>query len=226
MDHVAQKVIGNSEDARSLNHYLKSLELQAFNAHKELMELKIPLTAQNLKTKLFGTLEKKFSLIDVFKDHNKQLAALVEKEYAPATIKRYDTALRHVDNFLKWKYDAKDIDIKEIDHGFITSFDFYLRSVRNCNNNSTFKYIKNFKKIIGICLANGWLTNNPFIKYKIKIKEVTRIVLTEEELEIGKLVAKKLYKYKARNYPRRFFILLLYRVILYRCKEVKKKYDM
>ena len=45
-NHVAQKAVGNSEDARSLNHYLKALEQQAYNAYKELMELKVPLTAQ------------------------------------------------------------------------------------------------------------------------------------------------------------------------------------
>ncbi|MEO6000800.1 MAG: site-specific integrase [Chitinophagaceae bacterium] len=180
---IAQKANGTNEEARSINAYLKTIEMQVYNAHRELMEEATPLTAQNLKKKLFGNEKEIISLVDVFKNHNQQLAALVEKEYAPATVKRYDTALRHVRNFLKWKYDVEDIDIKEIDHSFITAFDFYLRSVRNCNNNSTFKYVKNFKKIIGICLANGWLTNNPFIKYKIKIKEVARVVLTEEELE-------------------------------------------
>ena len=51
------------------------------------MEIKVPLTAQNLKKRLLGISEKKISLMDVFRDHNKQLAALVGKEYAPATIK-------------------------------------------------------------------------------------------------------------------------------------------
>ena len=35
------------------------------------------------------------------------------------------------------------MDIKKIDHEFITSNEFYLRSVRKCNNNSAVKYIKN-----------------------------------------------------------------------------------
>lgn len=178
-----QKAIGNAEEARSLNAYLKSIEQQVYNAHKELMEDKIPLTANNLKRKLFGKSKEIISLIQVFKEHNAQVSALVDREYAPATLKRYETALRHVSNFLTWKYSKPDIDVSEIDHAFITSFDFYLRSVRNCNNNSTFKYIKNFKKIIGVCIANGWISSNPFLKYKIKIKEVERQVLTEEELQ-------------------------------------------
>jgi site-specific recombinase XerD len=63
------------------------------------------------------------------------------------------------------------------------SYDFYLRSERNCNNNSTVKYLKNFKKIILICIANGWLDKDPFIKYKPKVRPVKRDYLTADELE-------------------------------------------
>ena len=57
-NHAAQKVIGNSEGARAVNTYLKSLEQQVYNAHKELMETKLPLTANNLKLKIFGESKK------------------------------------------------------------------------------------------------------------------------------------------------------------------------
>ena len=40
-------------------------------------------------------------------------------------------------------------------------FDFYFRTERKCNNNTTVKYIKNFKKIINYCLANDWFQNDP-----------------------------------------------------------------
>lgn len=216
-NHAAQKVIGNSEEARSLNAYLKTLEQQVYNAHRELMDDKLPLTAQSLKRILFGEVKISISLIEVFNQHNKQLTELSGKEYAPATVKRYETAFRHLKCFLKWKYEAEDYDIKLVDHAFITAFDFYLRSVRNCNNNSTFKYIKNFKKIIGICIANGWLTNNPFINYKIKIKEVERQVLTEEELEILLL---KHYSNTRLETTRDIFIFCCYTGLAY--IDVKK----
>jgi site-specific recombinase XerD len=90
--------------------------------------------------------------------------------------------LKHTRDFLLWKYKISDIDIKRIDHEFIMSYDFYFRSERNCNNNSTVKYLKNFKKIILICMANGWLDKDPFIKYKSKVKEVKRDYLNAEEL--------------------------------------------
>lgn len=76
-----------------------------------------------------------------------------------------------------------DIEITKINHAFISDYEFYLRSVRNCANNTAVKYIKNFSKIIKICLANDWLDKNPFANYKSKVKEVERVYLTEDEIQ-------------------------------------------
>jgi len=71
--------------------------------------------------------------------------------------------------------------LNRIDHEFVTSYDYYLRSVRNCANNSTVKYIKNFKKIVLICLANVWMEKNPFLLYKVRLKKVVREFLNMDE---------------------------------------------
>ncbi|MFV5701756.1 tyrosine-type recombinase/integrase [Flavobacterium sp. XS2P12] len=91
--------------------------------------------------------------------------------------------MKHTIEFLQWKYSVSDIDIKHIDHSFITEYEFYLRSVRKCANNTAVKYIKNFKKIIKICISNGWLDKDPFADYKSKIREVERDYLTQEEVQ-------------------------------------------
>jgi site-specific recombinase XerD len=58
-----------------------------------------------------------------------------------------------------------------------------LRSVRKCANNTAVKYIKNFKKIIRICISNGWLDKDPFVNYKSKIREVEREFLSIGEID-------------------------------------------
>jgi len=62
-------------------------------------------------------------------------------------------------------------------------YDFWLRSVRKCANNTAVKYIKNFKKIIRLSMANGWLSKDPFLSYKAKLKAVERPRLTKEEIQ-------------------------------------------
>lgn len=179
----AGKMRGNSTEARSINTHLDILKIKIIDAQMELIHKNIPLTSEIFKNKLLGTEERQRTLIPIFQDHNDKIKELVGKEYAPGTLERYETSLKHTKNFLEWKYKITDIEISKIDHAFITDYEFYLRSVRNCANNTAVKYIKNFSKIIKICLANNWIDRNPFSNYKSKVKEVERIYLSEEEIQ-------------------------------------------
>ncbi|MBS1525849.1 MAG: site-specific integrase [Bacteroidetes bacterium] len=180
-----QKLNGTGEEVRTINAYLKTLEHEVFEVHRTMIEKKLPLTTANLKNVLLSKSETTPGrmLVPIFEEHNKQVKALIGKEYSKGTYDRYETSLKHTKGFLLWKYKAMDINVNAIDHEFIMSYDFYLRSERNCNNNSTVKYLKNFKKIILICISNGWLDKDPFAKYKPKVKEVKRDYLNTEELE-------------------------------------------
>src|SRR5690606_5084667 len=158
------------------------IRIQILDAQMELTHNKIPVTAESLKSKLLGTDKKTRMLVPIFEDHNSKVESLLGQEYAPGTLERYKTSLKHTVDFMKWKYSISDIDIKEINHAFIMDYEFYLRSVRKCNNNTTVKYIKNFKKIIRLCIANGWLDRDPFVNYKPKVREVEREFLSQEEV--------------------------------------------
>ena len=177
------KMKGNSEEARSINSHLDMLRIQIIDLQMELVHKKIPVTAETLKSKILGVDERARMLIPIFQDHNNKIKELVGKEYAPGTLERYKTSLSHTIEFLQWKYKVSDIEINKIDHAFVTDYEFWLRSVRNCANNTAVKYIKNFNKIIKLCLANDWLNKNPFANYKSKVKEVERVYLSEEEIQ-------------------------------------------
>ncbi|APA00362.1 site-specific integrase [Flavobacterium commune] len=179
----AGKMKGTSEEARSINNHLDLLKSQIRDAEMELIHKKIAVTSETIKSKLLGVDERARMLIPIFQDHNNKIKELVGKEYAPGTLERYTTSLKHTIEFMQWKYNISDIDITKIDHAFISDYEFWLRSVRNCANNTAVKYIKNFNKIIKICLANDWLDKNPFANYKSKVKEVERVYLTEDEIQ-------------------------------------------
>jgi site-specific recombinase XerD len=209
-----QKLNGTGEEVRSLNNYLKTLEHQVYEIHRHLIEKKLPLTAVNLKNVLLkkDDVATCKMLIPIFKEHNRQVAALIGTEYAKGTADRYETSLKHTQAFIKWKYNVDDINIEGINHEFIMSYDFYLRSERKCANNSTVKYMKNFKKIILMCIDNGWLDKDPFIKYKPKVKIVARDYLTKEELEI---MALKTYSSLRIEQVKDIFIFCCYTGLAY-----------
>ncbi len=179
----AGKIKGTSEEARSINNHLDLLKSQIRDAEMELIHKKIVVTTETIKSKLLGVDERARMLVPIFQDHNNKIKELVGKEYAPGTLERYTTSLKHTIEFMQWKYNISDIDITKIDHAFITDYEFWLRSVRNCANNTAVKYLKNFNKIIKLCLANDWLDKNPFANYKSKVKEVERVYLTEAEIQ-------------------------------------------
>ena len=160
-----------------------NLKVKIFTAEKKLIASELEITIENLKNALHHKLNRKRMLVPIFQDHNNKIKELIGKEYAPGTLERYTTSLKHTIEFMQWKYNRSDIDITKIDHAFVTDYEFWLRSVRNCSNNTAVKYIKNFNKIIKLCLANDWLDKNPFANYKAKVKEVERVYLTEAEIQ-------------------------------------------
>ena len=208
----AGRASGNKEEAKALNTYLDTIQSKVYEAHRQLLNSGEFITAETLKNKYVGKGEKPRSLVKIFENHNKQVEALVGSEYASGTLQRYRTSLKHTVDFLKWKYSVSDIDIRQIDHAFITEFEFYLRSVRKCNNNSAVKYIKNFGKVIRICIANDWLEKNPFRNYKAKIKEVERSYLNEEEIQA---IAAKKFKSERLTQVRDIFLFSCYTGLAY-----------
>ena len=177
------RMVGTRETVRQLNAYLDGLVTRIYTFQNELIQNRISVTAEAIKNRISGKADKARMLVPIFEQHNKDVARLVGTEYSPATLNRYQTSLKHVVEFMQWKYGISDIDIKMLNHEFITDFNFYLRSEKKCNNNSAMKYIRNFKKIVLLCVSNDWLNKDPFIKFKIKVNEVERAILSEEEIQ-------------------------------------------
>ena len=180
----AGRIKGNSEEARLINSYLDILKNKAYETEKWMVNNDEEINAQTFKNKLLGIEENQRKLLIIFEDHNKRMKELVGKEFSNNTFKKYETTLSHTKEFLEHQYKINDISIKRVDIAFINDFDFYLRNTKNCNNNSTIKYIRNFGKIVKQCYINGWLEKDPFLNYKGKVKEVERTYLTELEIEV------------------------------------------
>ncbi len=176
------KMKGTSEETRLINAHLDQLKAKVRAAEITLETQGKEINFETIKNFLSGESERPRMLVPIFEDHNNKMEALIPQEYAPGTLERYQTSLKHTKDFIRWKFNLSDINITKIDHAFVADYDFYLRSVCKCANNTTVKYIKNFKKIVRICIANGWINKNPFLNYKVKLKEVERPFLTDGEI--------------------------------------------
>lgn len=176
---------GSKSETIQLNTYLDAIQGKIFEIQKEHELKNEPLTSEIVKQKLLGiTKEKQHTLIEIFTYHNQQFGALVGKEYSLGTFKKFKCVLTSIKNFLQWKYQKKDIIITDLNHQFITEYEFYLKTVQNVQHNSAMANIKKLKKIVNQCLANGWLEKDPFFAYKIKLKETHKVILSEDELNL------------------------------------------
>jgi len=84
---------------------------------------------------ILGRVTSRALLLEEFKAHNAEMLSLVPADYAMATYKRYTYTRTHVQNYIKYKYDRDDIELRELDYDFISGFELYLKTVRKCINN-------------------------------------------------------------------------------------------
>ena len=206
------KMKGSTEEARTINNYLDLMKSKVFDIQMELIHKNEELSLENFKSRILGTHQRERMIIPIYQNHNDKIDELVGNGYAYGTLERFKISLKHLQEFILWKYNVADISINKIDYAFVTEFEFYLRSVKKCNNNTAVKYVRNFRKIIKICLDNDWLDKNPCSRYEGKMKEVERDFLTEEELN---RIYNKRFSSERLNLVKDIFIFSCYTGLAY-----------
>lgn len=212
------KAKGNQEQAKFTNSLLESFRTKVLDIQRQLMLEKKLIRIDVIKNIWFGvSTERPRRLMEIFEHHNTQMKELIGKEFSPLTYERYVTSKRHTQEFLKWKLKVTDIDINELNYEFITDYEFWLKSIRNCDHNTSMKYLSNFKKIVNICLKNGWLLRNPFFGFKMTKREIERPYLTIDELT---RISSKTFIAPRINQIRDIFLFSCYTGLAY--ADVKK----
>ena len=181
----AGRAEGKTDYAKSINTYLDTRQQKVFEAKRRLIEVDEEVTPAKIKDLMLGrkVQKEKYMLMEQFKLHNEQMKALVGSDFAPATLERYETSYKHTLHFLQSKYKVPDIDVEKLDYDFISGYEFWLKTVRKCDHNSTMKYLSNFKKIVNRCVKSGKLLRDPFVGFNMSKREVERDVLTEDQLK-------------------------------------------
>jgi integrase len=178
----AGRASGTKEEARELNAFLDTLKAKVYEAQRKLIDEGEVVSTDTIREIITGRNRNSKMLLEVFDYHNKQMRELVDIDFAPGTMERYETARSHTKDFIKWKYGYDDIEINKLNYEFVADMEFYFKTERKCCHNTSIKYISNVKKIVNICVKNGWLLRDPFFGYKMNKKEVIREFLSEQEI--------------------------------------------
>ncbi len=175
---------GNSPEANKLNEDLASMRDRIRKIKKEIEDDDQIPTAYVIGYKYRNKGNSQKTIVRLFTDHNNRCREKIGKGMEAATVTRYETTLKHLQQFMQEKYRLNDYPLKAIDHKYIRDFEHFLLTVRECNKNTTGKYLRNFKTVIRIALSNDWIRKDPFERIKIRMEEVERDFLTEDELNV------------------------------------------
>jgi len=172
-----------TDKGKSLNQYLDHVRKMVYDAQLALEDRQEDVTAEALRQEAFGMRHSDLGLMEYYQRHNDEMKMMVDKEFSKSTYTRHITSRKLVGLYILYRYGKPEIELRMITADFIRGYQSYLRTVRNCNHNSTIKYTKNVGKLIRRAIAEGHLDKDPFLGMHFKIDPVETETLTKEELE-------------------------------------------
>lgn len=181
-DQKNERAVGNKEDAKSLNFFLDSLTLKINEVKTEMMYSGKLITAEKVMDHVMGRTAPRIKVLEEFQKHNDEMQALLGKGYAKGTLDRFTITKNHLTAFIKFKFKKDDIEFTDLNLEFVKDFEFYLRTVRDCSNNTTLKYIANFKKIVIRAIDKEIIQKDPFKNFKGRKTKLVKKPLTTQEL--------------------------------------------
>lgn len=177
------KASGRSSEAFQINALLDSVRTTLIHIYQDIQLNELDVTAEKVKNQFLGLSPKSYTLLALFQKHNDDVLKLVGISKSRTTWQKYERTKHHLADFLKSRYRVSDLSLKEINHMFLTDFEAYLKTACGCNANTTAKFMQSFKRIVLIARNNGWMHYDPFVNYPIRISQVDRGYLTEEEIK-------------------------------------------
>jgi len=177
-----ERAIGKDRNSTELNHYIDALRVKFYQIYQDLeLEGKI-ISARAIINRYQGKDETFKTLYNVFKEHNDNCRRLIGTDYAEITVRRYDNCLKYLMELVKRTFKQDDILLREVNGELVRAFDLYLKTEKGCAQNTVIRYMKCFKKVINLAIANEWINKNPFAGIKFHEVEVIKDILTQTEL--------------------------------------------
>ncbi len=206
------KVKGNTNSARITNSCLEEFRNRMFSIYNSFLTKELNFTVFDIYNAFKGKGRETTSILNIIDLHNSRKKDLVGIDLKSATYERYCTLKRHIENFIKFKFNKTDLPITEFNYPVLIDFEFYLKVTLGIGHNTAVKYIRNLRTVINYAIEIEKLDKDPFVKYKTKVKEVLRGYLTFQELE---LIQNKHFEIERLQIVKDIFVFCCYTGLAY-----------
>lgn len=163
-DQNTQSVKGRDRRAQETNECIRMLKIRTLQIHRDLELSGAHFTARLIMNKVFSAEEKR-TLLSIFRRHNDDIRKLIGIELEKRTVTRYDSCCRYMEDMIKAVYGKDDVTLAEVNGEFVRHYEMHLKVVRGCQANTVIRYMKCFKKVIHMALANEWMTKRSVRRY-------------------------------------------------------------
>ncbi len=182
-------VVGKDRKSNEINMFIEMVRVKLYNIQQEFERTGELYNVNTIRDTFRGNGPKARTLYSVFKEHNDKCRELIGVDYELITIRRYDNCLKYLVETIKRQYGKDDIYLTEINGELVRNFEHYLKVDRGCAQNTVIRYMKCFKKITNLAIANEWMSRDPFAGIKFHEQKVVKEFLTQDE--IARLVQKE-----------------------------------
>lgn len=205
---------GTKEETRSLNNYLSEMRTELGECYRELQLKKKCITAEDVKNTFLRLEEAEHTLTSLYAFHNEKEKHKLNEN----TLSHYETTQRYLTEFVKKKFNKKDILLKEVNYKFLVDFENFLRDYKPLKNKKpigntgAMTHLIRLKKMLNLAVALDWLTKNPFVSYKVKVQHQERGFLSIDDL---RKMERKKFTLARLDYVRDVFVFCCYTGLAY-----------
>ena len=183
-DVDAGRAAGRSEQAREANRLLDQVGASLTKHYREIVNRDGYVSAEKVKNAYLGLDKRCETLLKVFERHNEDFERMYQAgSRSWRTLYKYQNVYKLLTEFIKFRYNRSDMALIEIQPAFITDFENWLRTEKDCGTTTVWLYMMPLRKMITIAQNNGWLQRDPFFEYSIKPEESDRGFLTKDEIK-------------------------------------------
>lgn len=183
-DVKSGRAVGKSKPAVAANKELDRIRLDIHSAYKDLLAKKENVSAVDVKNAFQGISSEQETLVSYYGKFNENFFKKVGVNRKLETYKRYCVALNHLKDFLRIRYNVKDMPFQSLTPSFVSSYDLYLRADLKMSHNTIVNIVANLRSVIKSALNDGLLRQDPFIGYTFEYSRTIPRFLSEKELKL------------------------------------------
>lgn len=183
-DVKSGRAVGKSKPATASNKELDRISLDIHSAYKDLLAKMENVSAVDVKNAFQGISSEQETLVSYYGKFNENFFKKVGVNRKLETYKRYCVALNHLKDFLRIRYNVKDMPFQSLTPSFVSSHDLYLRTDLKMSHNTIVNIVANLRSVIKSALNDGLLRQDPFTGYTFEYSQTVPRFLSEKELKL------------------------------------------